>query len=676
MRYRLLCTAAAWALSVAPAAAQSPAAQSPAARSSVDAPADTAAALLPELVVSSGAAELPGPDLVRVDAPTVLVQDPHSLADLGRLLPSVRTSVNSRGESLFTIRGAPDRHVQIYLDDLPLNLAWDERVDLETIPLTGSARVEGTRGLTTLLDGPGALAGSARLLPPETDGSASSRVSISVGTGNSGHTNVTHQNRAGPWQVLLATGWHGRDGQPLPEDLQNPQYDPDDDGRRDNSDLSQYAVFGRGARKVGDYGRLSVLAGGWTGEKGVPSEIHLGEDARFWRYPLQRRGLLGASLKLPLDEAGHWDLGAVVGADYYEQEIDPRGPDGWDTPLVDGQDYEHAIDRTGTARLRLDRWLGQDDRVSVLVTGRYAHHRESTVVGGGVLAYSQWIAGAVAEAELHPADGWRVRAGAGFDHAATPEAGDKTARAPDSAPALNLRVTRLAGRDTEIYAAASRRSRFPSLRELYSGALGRFVVNPELGPEHQEQFEIGAALRRPEWRLEAAAFHQRLVDGIERAAVPGSDTQFQRVNRGEITVPGAEAVLVWSPRHDVDVSLQHTVLHARVREAGQPDRPAEDRPDHLSRAAVEWRPRYGPRALVETVVTGPRWSADSTADDGLRRLPAGARWNVRVALRRAFNTNDAEFYGRIDNVFDAVSHHQTGLPEPGRVYSCGLALDF
>mgnify|MGYP000388008168 CR=1 FL=1 len=99
------------------------------------------------------------------------------------------------------------RDGQTYLDGVPLNIPWDERVDLETIPLTGSGRVEGTRGLTTLLDGPGALAGSARLLPPETDGTAASRVAISVGTGNSGHTNITHQNRVGPWRVLLATGW-------------------------------------------------------------------------------------------------------------------------------------------------------------------------------------------------------------------------------------------------------------------------------------------------------------------------------------------------------------------------------------------------------------------------------------------------------------------------------------
>ena len=121
-------------------------------------------------MVSGQAAPAVAVDRTVLEAPAIERQDPGSLADLGAVLPSTRVTINSRGDATAMIRGAPERHVQTFLDGIPLNLPWDERVDLETIPALGVGRLEGRRGLTTLLDGPGALAGSVRMLPPASAG--------------------------------------------------------------------------------------------------------------------------------------------------------------------------------------------------------------------------------------------------------------------------------------------------------------------------------------------------------------------------------------------------------------------------------------------------------------------------------------------------------------------------
>ena len=113
------------------------------------------------MIVNGARAQLPSPDKTSVEMPAIQVQDPGSLADIGGLIPSARVATNSRGDSHLMIRGAPERHVQAFLDGIPLNLPWDERVDLQTIPITGTGRLDGIRGLTTLLDGPGVLADHA-----------------------------------------------------------------------------------------------------------------------------------------------------------------------------------------------------------------------------------------------------------------------------------------------------------------------------------------------------------------------------------------------------------------------------------------------------------------------------------------------------------------------------------
>jgi iron complex outermembrane receptor protein len=638
---------------------------------------DTTVTDLGDMVVSSQAGEAPAPDKTRLDAPVIRVQDPGSLDDLGGLIPSARVSTNSRGDSHLMIRGAPERHVQVFLDDIPLNLPWDERVDLQTIPITGAGRIEGTRGLTTLLDGPGVLAGSARILPPDvTDGSRLTRAGLAFGQYGKTVADLQHQDLVGTWDVLAAAGWQDRDAWPLPADAQG----SDGQTERENSDLNQYSLLLRGSRPVAQTGRLNLLATGWSAEKGVPPELHLGEDARFWRYPVRKRGLLGFSMDLPLGQEGVWDLKTALSADYFEQEIDPRGPDGWDQPLEPGQEYEKNWDRTGYGKIGLNRWLGDSAQVTAQVDARYTNHRESLTVGGPIESYAQWLTSLVAQGEVQAGDPWIFQAGLGWDHAATPESGDKPANEPDDAPAVNLRALRRLSDVTRLYAAASRRSRFPSLRELYSGALGRFVPNPDLQPEQQNLYEIGLATDHPAWRIEAAAFVNYLKDGIEKMKVPGPEKQFQRVNRTKIRVPGIELAGSWNPARYLDVHLQYTVMSARVEEDGTYDQPAEDRPDYLSRVGVHWQRFTGPGALLEAVVTGGRWSADasgaSAATGDLKRLPAGVTWNLRLSWKfvRAYST--AEAHLRLDNVFDQLVEYQVGLPGPGRVFSGGVSVSF
>ena len=630
-------------------------------------PADSLVVDLGSIVVSAESGAPPVTDRTRLGPDAIEIRDPGSLADLGVALPSARVATNSRGDAHVMIRGAPERHVQTFLDGIPLNLPWDERVDLETVPTVGIGRLEGRRGPASLLDGPGALAGSVRMLPPTLYGDEPvTKVGAAFGQYGRGRADLMHHRRAGDWNVMGAGNWHARDAWSM----------PDGDGLRQNSDLEQWSVLLRGARPVRGTGRLGLLATGWSAEKGVPPELHVPPDeTRYWRYPVRQRMLLGTVLELPLGASGNWDLGATLSADFFRQEIDPRGPDGWDDPLLPGQDYEKSRDRTGYSRLRLTHWIGSRASVALQGSARYTHHLESLVVGGPEYSYSQWLTSLVAEGEFRFAHAWNLQAGLGWDHTATPEAGDKQANEPLDAGAFNLRLTHEAGAATTVFAAASSNSRFPSLRESYSGALGKFVPNPDLGPERQDQIEAGAAWHGSGFRLEGAAFLGRLNDGIEKVSEGGN--QFKRVNRAEIRVPGLELIGSWKPRPDWDLVLQHTILKARVVEDDEPDQPAEDRPDYQSLAGVNWRPPSGPSAGFEARVTGPRWSADSRVEGGMTRLPVGVTWHLRLAWRWVQvpgSTTDVELHLRLDNVFDQRVDDQVGLPNQGRLISGGISL--
>ncbi len=60
--------------------------------------------------------------------------DAASISELAKFIPSVKMQTNSRGESLFYMRGANERQSALFFDGVALNIPWDNRVDLSMLP--------------------------------------------------------------------------------------------------------------------------------------------------------------------------------------------------------------------------------------------------------------------------------------------------------------------------------------------------------------------------------------------------------------------------------------------------------------------------------------------------------------------------------------------------------------
>ncbi|MGD8396154.1 MAG: TonB-dependent receptor, partial [Candidatus Eiseniibacteriota bacterium] len=295
---------------------------------------------------------------------------------------------------------------------------------------------------------------------------------------------------------------------------------------------------------------------------------------------------------------------------------------------------------------------------------------------GPVERFAQLLAGAAGEWEDRLGEHWSARLGAGIDVSATPESGDKPRRATLARAALGARLTRQLGGDRQVHLAAGRRARFPSLRELYSGALGRFVPNPDLAPELLTTVELGIGEHRPRLDWALAAYLQRIDDGIVRVALP--DRRFQRRNVDAIRARGVELSVQWRPRRGPRIDLQQSLLRARTRGPGGAfDLPVERRPVFLTTLGVAQTLGGGLTASAEAIGTGARYGLDA-ASGGLIRLPPALVLNLRAAWRlppHAGRPWGGELYARLDNLLDREVLAQPGLPEPGRVLRVGVRVE-
>ena len=614
---------------------------------------------------------LSGPPLRELSTPDV--------AALAPLVPSLRLGLNSRGESQFMLRGASERHLLVSQDGIPLNLAWDERTDLSLQPAEALGVVLARRGVRSLLQGPGALAGSIELhsrAAPASGGESQ----LDLGVGEAGYLRsaLLHAHRLGAWGLLASLAQSRCDGWLRPAGDRAAHHEARSRTRL-NSDLARESAFLTLGRGLPRQGRLSLHLGGSRVEKGVPPEAHLGQDAaRFWRYPDSRRLLAGLGLDQPLDAQGRWRLGLSAALDRSGTEIRQYADSTYSGPgLAPGVDRELDEDRTLHLRLLLERRLGTG-RLSVASELRDARHEEQWVVDEPWQTFAQRRVAETLELEIQPATGWTLRGGAAWLRASTPASGDKPARDPDTAWDWLVTLRRSLGEQHALELAVSRRGRFPSLRELYSGALGKFVPNPALAPESQTLTELAYRGEARRLSLDLALFAAHLDGAIERVVVDADAGTFQRVNLDAVRSLGAEAELAFAAGKGLSVSAHWLQLAARRRAEGAWRRPLEDRPDTLGGLHLDWSAPRGLRLGAETVLLGPRQSADATdAVDGLRPLPAQARLALLAAWRHYLGgrlLDDLELRLRVDNVFDSVLESQVGLVEPGRSVQLGLRL--
>jgi iron complex outermembrane receptor protein len=240
---------------------------------------------------------------------------------------------------------------------------------------------------------------------------------------------------------------------------------------------------------------------------------------------------------------------------------------------------------------------------------------------------------------------------------------------PDAlvAPGLASGLIWAATPATIVRASLGRRTRFPTMREWFDGALGRFIANPNLRGESAWLGEAGVEQRGNEYAVEATAF-ARLVDGtIDQETL--ADGRRQRINLGGSRAFGielrGEAQLGFAR---VDGHLM--LMHARGRTVAERSRLLAETPGLIGYLAVSRSPGHGISGAAEAHVTG---AAYSRGPDGLIRLPPWVTLNARVGWRWR---SGVEVFARMQNVLDAVVLPQAGLPAAGREVRAGVRVAF
>lgn len=629
-----------------------------------------------------------GSSSVVVELDSLITEPAPSMEDVLRAMPLIQIRTNSRGEAQPALRGSEDRQIAILMDGVPLTLGWDHRTDMSIIPLTAARSVTLVRGLSSVLYGPNTLGGVVEVDVARAE-SRVSQVDPVVAGLSVDHTGGTSLSLTGgritggsdgQWVFRGGLGFQDRSGVPLASgaadaaDLRSRFLGAGD--LRLNSDVRRADGFfmARYRSDGGAWGSLSASA--YDVERGVPPEAHQ-DDPRLWRYPEQRRLIAAVTGGTGQRETawGVGDIEASLGVDVGSTLIEAFDDESFGTV----EETEASDDRVVTVRLLADHTLGSRGELRASATYADIGHDE-VLSPGGASGYRQrlWSVGTETEWRIGSSDLSTVTLGAALDGADTPESGDKPPLERLTDYGMRVGISSLVADGVLLHGGVSRRARFPSLRELYSGALGRFEPNPELSAETLLGTEAGFTVTGPLGEVQLVGFHHRLADGIVRRTVVGADSvrRFQRVNQDEVRSTGVEFLLVGafgSTTLTGDLTLQDVngfdPTGAEIE--------LEYEPAVVGKVGVDVALPAGLRGGTEL-----RWVGEQRCENpevgGLQ--PLGSSTTLDLSLRRAFAVRSGGALSRLEtsaslrNTTDALVFDQCGLPQPGRFFQIRLRI--
>ena len=217
----------------------------------------------------------------------------------------------------------------------------------------------------------------------------------------------------------------------------------------------------------------------------------------------------------------------------------------------------------------------------------------------------------------------------------------------------------------------------PNLKLLspeYSVTTSSFVVfgNPDLDPEFNTSYELGASYGAERWSLQATLFQNDVEDLIQSYCAADCDALrvLNYENVEEARIRGVEVAASFAPLPQLAMDLNYTFLNAKDLTA---DQPLAEKPKHAINLTLKWSPTDKLNAQLRGNHYGKQTMYSSEVRYG---LPDYTLWGADLNYQL---TSHLKLHLSGDNLSDedlAALSSRFNYVEVGRSYSAGFTGSF
>ncbi len=591
--------------------------------------------------------------------------DANSVSEIAKYIPSLKRQTNSRGESQLFLRGYGVRQLALFFDDIPLSIPWDNRIDLSLIPTEMLSSIMVFGGTPSVLFGANTLGGviSIKSFSP-----GPTNLLRSAGTqfGSNSYRKyfINYSNYFNRFSYFASLSYVKSGDFKLPgtqKDVYNNSI------YRLNSHRKKLSAFFKINYSISENSKIGLSSSLVDAQKGVPPETNVGKP-RFWKIPLWR--------KLDLILNGDHNLGRAGWLKYsfsvtkFNMRIDQFTNETY----LQLANNEEDNDFTVYGRAVYSLFIAGFSELNISTSSLSSVHKEKFLnTNSFENTFSQNIFSLGTEYEIHQ-DKFSFLAGFGLDNQYTPRTGGKPKQKNQTSVNFKTKFNYFFSDKLSTQLVYGKKTRFPTLRELYSDALGRFVPNPNLSSESVYNLESDWKYIVNQNIYGFSIFYSLLNNGIQRIALP--ENQFKRINKDKIRKWGFElnSKIILAEKVNLNFNVSYLNSFAKNKD-GEFNDTLEYKPQVISGLQLNYSYNKNLDLLLEMNYISKEFGLKE-GSQYFQKLPSYFLLNMRIAYRfELINKIGIETFLRVNNIFDKLYYTQWGLPEPGREFLFGLNFD-
>ncbi len=585
-----------------------------------------------------------------------------NVADAVNTVPGVTLSVGRRNERTFSIRGFNQRYIPVFYDGIPIYIPYDGYVDTGKIPTGSISKLTVSKGISSVLYGFNTMGGVVNIISRKPAKPFEGDFETGYSEDDAWHSNLNLGSKVGKFYFTAYGGYLDSEGFPLSHHYQ-PQLNEDGD-RRNNSDIDDQVS---GSCKIGFIpapGQEFAIGVHHVDEKrGVPPEDN-NPDARFWRFTQWKKTTYYFIGDSQLTDA--LQLQTRIYRDEYDNILDSYDNDYY---ILQTQQYAFRStydDRTTGGSVVVRSTHIKNNTLSLAWHAKYDVHEEQDDYYADWERYESRTFSYGVEDDVKLSDRLSLLFGLSYD-VLSPHYADG-GKVPRDKNAVNPQagLSLLLFKDTSLHMAVGRKSRFPTLKEQYSGLLDANIPNPDLKEERAYNYEAG--IEQPIFRhslLRCSLFYSDIKNLIVSRPYGPASNQNQFVNIGKATLSGVELSFSSEYLKRNRFELNYTYLQARDESSERTSRHLEYQPEHnlyLSDLYTinDWvsifaKLAYNSSRYFQNRMNFNRWE---TLDEF---------WTVDMKLIGTI-TGRLSFEVGAKNIFDENYQLNAGFPMEGRAF--------
>jgi iron complex outermembrane receptor protein len=594
-----------------------------------------------------------------IDADHLRSRDIRQPAEALQFLPGLHVYTAAKNEAVFNLRGFGQRQISVFLDGVPVSLPYDGQIDLSQFGGDHIDRIRVSTGTTSPLYGINTLGGSVNLISGMTDRTHAFSLRLEGGSHGRYFGHADYQHRFGALRVALHTSLSDNDNFRLPADFN--KTDNENGGRRNNSASRNWSG---GVKLLYDFSprhQTGFNISRIDNEYYIPPNSRT-QFVRYWRFPEWQKTVYSISSRHLFSSS--FIVRTVLFHDTYNNLLKSFDDDSYTTQNMRyAWNSKHDDHSTGFFIYPSLKLWERGSTNAILAYKRDVHREKFRDFPFETYEMATFNAGIEQDIQLSEKHAFVL-------------GGDLSYLEPIKAEGAELRDPILLtngqiawqygmGRELNLHTSLGKKSRFPTLKELYSERLGRTIPNHDLKAEHAFNTELGIQKKYKSASLRGVVFYNTLHDLIMLRQLGEGNEQLQ--NTGRAIVRGFELDATFGFR-SVSFFANYTMLDAINISSGRPNRHLPNRPYHRFNLVADWTILPALGSVLEASYVADQYY-EHTDNLTWHKFDDYILLNAKISYRLR---NDLKWYLRINNLTDTVYENDFGVPMPGRELLTGI----